>query len=203
MGAQTEFKSRITGQTITAEQHKIEEMAQHYLDSEIYCCDSSLVDDMLKLDGSGFSYDEIQGLYPDPSEWTLSQCREYLNDYGCRKSPDDPQDMDRETCVELLESVGIECPESDTLETLRAAVESNIDDETLDGLDDWREAVRDNSEPQEIYEWWRCSRWLSEQLLAIGEPIIDNDYGYWWGRTCTGQAIMMDPTLKQVAARNL
>jgi hypothetical protein len=196
------IRSAITGQEITAEQKHVEEIAQNLLNNEIYCCDSSLVDDMLKLEGSGFSIDDIQGVYADPSDWTVDQCRDYLNDYGIRKQPDDPRDLDRETCVELLESVGIECRDEETVETLRVAVESNIDDETLDGLDDWRDAVRDNAEPREIYEWWRVSKWLAEKLHEIDQPTLENDYGYWWGRTCTGQAILMDRTLQDVA-RNI
>ena len=52
-----------------------------------------------------------------------------------------------------------------------------------------------------MYEWWRVSSWLCEQLHAIGEVTIDNDYGYWWGRTCTGQGWIMDGVLQRVAAR--
>jgi len=47
---------------------------------------------------------------------------------------------------------------------------------------------------QEPLEWWRVSKWACEQLRAVGEPVLDNDYGYWWGRTCSGQSIELDPT---------
>ena len=46
-----------------------------------------------------------------------------------------------------------------------------------------------NQKPQEIFEWWLVSRWLGKKLLLAGEPVIDNSYGAWWGRTTTGQAI--------------
>ncbi len=57
---------------------------------------------------------------------------------------------------------------------------------------------RDNQMPQEIFEWWLISKWLGIKLLMNGEPIIDNGYGIWWGRTTTGQAISMDYIIQQI-----
>lgn len=53
-------------------------------------------------------------------------------------------------------------------------------------------------EPQEIFEWWLVSSWLGRKLLIEGEPIIDNGYGIWWGRTTTGQAISMDYVINTI-----
>jgi hypothetical protein len=52
--------------------------------------------------------------------------------------------------------------------------------------------------PQEIYEWWKCSEWLTRQLERRGEPILKTDYGDYWGRTCTGQAIALDQVIKDI-----
>jgi len=60
--------------------------------------------------------------------------------------------------------------------------------------------IREHAEPAEVFEWWRVSEWLCGQLHEIGEVTIDNHYGYWWGRTCTGQGLLMDGTLQRVAA---
>ena len=49
-----------------------------------------------------------------------------------------------------------------------------------------------DTEQQEIMEWWLVNEWFSKKLIAVGEPVLDNDYGIWWGRTCSGQAISMD-----------
>ena len=48
------------------------------------------------------------------------------------------------------------------------------------------------SESQEIYEWWIVNEWLLDKLEEKGEPVLRTDYGNWWGRTTTGQAIMLD-----------
>lgn len=63
--------------------------------------------------------------------------------------------------------------------------------------------VEEEPEPREIFEWWLVTAWLAEKLQAIGQPILENDFGSWWGRTCTGQSILLDGTLQRVAARLL
>lgn len=62
------------------------------------------------------------------------------------------------------------------------------------------ETQQDESEP-EIYEWWRVSEMLARNLKDIGESILDNGYGTWWGRTCTGQSMLMDGTIQRAAAQ--
>lgn len=154
--------------------------AERYQARDVLCCDSGLVDDLLKLaqlgslggvaDGNleqAFGDEEIRNRYPDPDGWTIAQCVDWLNDHG-HESPDvaEPYDDDDEVITETC-----------------------------------REAVQENSEPAEVYEWWRISSWLCDQLHAIGEVTIDNGYGHWWGRQVTGQACIMDGTLQQVAAQ--
>ena len=53
-------------------------------------------------------------------------------------------------------------------------------------------------EPQEIFEWWLVSPWFGKKLLIEGEPVIDNSYGVWWGRTTTGQPISIDYIINKV-----
>lgn len=56
----------------------------------------------------------------------------------------------------------------------------------------------EHQEPQEILEWWLVSPWFSKKLLMEGEPILDNDYGIWWGRCATGQAISLDYVIQKI-----
>jgi len=59
----------------------------------------------------------------------------------------------------------------------------------------WRDAVRDYAQPAEIFEWWLIGDSMAaDALRELGQPILDNDFGTWWGRTCTGQAVALDPT---------
>jgi len=54
------------------------------------------------------------------------------------------------------------------------------------------------TDSKEIFEWWVCSDWLIEKLRALGKPVLSNDYGNWWGRTCTGQAIKLDSVIDRI-----
>lgn len=56
----------------------------------------------------------------------------------------------------------------------------------------------DNQTPQEIFEWWVVSPWIAKKLLLAGEPVIDNEFGQWWGRTTTGQAIALDEVIEEL-----
>ena len=58
-------------------------------------------------------------------------------------------------------------------------------------------------QPQEIYEWWAVTEWLADKLIEFGQPVLKNDYGQWWGRTCTGQAIILDGTLQKIAESHI
>jgi len=56
----------------------------------------------------------------------------------------------------------------------------------------------DIDEYKEIFEWWIVSDFMLEELKALSEPVLENDYGEWWGRTCTGQAILMDGIIDEI-----
>ena len=210
---------------------KIALRAEIYADRDILCCDSSLVDDLIKAAGCGdprngdlaeaFSYDEIRNLYRDPSDWDATQCREYAEEQGvelpsgvrhtsCQHCEDDIEgyidgsgdgrwlDRGGNWHCNANEESGIAEGEQDHEPTL---TDQESDEE--EWLTEARDACRDHAQdnPAEPYEWWRVSSWLCDQLHAIGEVTIDNGYGHWWGRTCTGQGLIMDGTLQQIAAR--
>ena len=62
------------------------------------------------------------------------------------------------------------------------------------------ERIRDNGEDiNEVYEWYLVSDWFLDRLREINEPVIDNDYGEYWGRCGTGQAICLDHNIQKLA----
>lgn len=161
---------------------------------------SSLVDELVKEEREGFTLDDITNLYPDPSDWGVEKCREWLTDKGHDCPDPDPWSMTREQLAEALTDVGIECRDDEDQATLLAAVVANIDDDTIDGIDDWRDAVRDNAEPEEVYEWWEVGSWLAERLERAGEVVLRNGYGDWWGRCGTGQSVTLDSVIQELGA---
>ncbi len=180
---------------------RVEELAERYLDREVLACQSSLVDAMLKAGEElppdlrdGWSWEDVENLRPDPSDWDIEQCREWLDERGIGHPDPDPWAMTEEELRDYLP----DDQRPGTVDEMRAAVIDCIDGD--DGaLDDWREAVRE-ADPEEVLEWWLVSKWLGRELRQAGMVVLENDYGFWWGRTCTGQALIMDGVLQQVAA---
>lgn len=56
----------------------------------------------------------------------------------------------------------------------------------------------DTDNIKEIFEWWIVSSFLEKDLREQGEPLLVTDYGTWWGRTCTGQAILLDGVIERI-----
>lgn len=50
----------------------------------------------------------------------------------------------------------------------------------------------------EAYEWWFVTNWFADKLREHGEMIIDGWHQV-WGRTCTGQAILLDGVIGKIA----
>jgi len=55
-----------------------------------------------------------------------------------------------------------------------------------------------DSEPQEIFEWWIVTEYLYNKLNDKGEPVLEWGNNYYWGRTCTGQAILLDGVISEI-----
>lgn len=168
---------------------------------------------------------------PDPSDWNAEQCREYASDNGIdlpempTVTPDVPDDFpvhpldddepaqDRATCntcdrswddavvTNYTPSPAARCPFEAFHEM--PDLDAEEDDSPRGWLTEAREACREHAQenPAYVYEWYLVDSWLCEQLHRIGEVTIDNGYGDFWGRTCTGQSLLMDGTLQKIAAQ--
>ena len=193
--------------------------AEMYQARDVLCCDSCLVDDLLKQAhepndlGAAFSYAEIRNLYPDPDSFDAEACTEWLTDHGhevpsaTRQTSCALCDLDIEGTIGEREwrdrGNNTHCP-APAFPPFTAAQHEPVDavEDQDEYLREMREAVREGDpEPAEVMEWWRISSWLCDQLHAIGEVTIDNGYGQWWGRCATGQGYIMDGVLQRVAAQ--
>lgn len=194
---------------------RIETRAEMYADRDILCCDSSLVTDLMALSnevrteiGTEFSIDEIRNMYQDPSDWDAARCREYASDQGI-DLPTSTQQTACEHCGLDIEGDLFADDWRDRGNNTRcndgkhAHAPGDNDTEESEWVEEAREACREHTQenPAEVYEWYRVDSWLCEQLHGIGEVTIENDYGCWWGRQATGQMLIMDGTLQQVAAQ--
>ena len=75
-----------------------------------------------------------------------------------------------------------------------------IDDDDYVSEEEFIENFREEGhDEKEIYEWYLVSDWFIDKLREKNEPVIDNDYGEYWGRCCTGQAIYLDYVIQELA----
>lgn len=188
-------------------------VAERYLRTEVLQNMTGLVDDLLRATMSGdlrgdlareWDWDMIANLTtPDPDSMDLDELREYAD----LPDPDVPtiacsacEDDDR--------------PETGFGECVKCGGTGEIPDpdyvaeDDPDYLDDVRRVVRraidngDITEP-EVLEWYAITSWLAGELQGIGEIVIGNGYGYFWGRTCSGQSMLLDGTLQKIAAERV
>lgn len=79
--------------------------------------------------------------------------------------------------------------------------------ETEDSFaDDWRELCEEqgidaDDYRREIYEHWIVSDWFATKLESKGERILRDFFGLTvWGRSTTGQAILLDSVIREIAS---
>lgn len=85
------------------------------------------------------------------------------------------------------------------LEDRIADIEDESDSEEVEELEEQIEELKkEEEEVQEILEFWKISEWLYYKLREQGEPVLDSDFGYYWGRTCSGQSITMDYCIRKI-----
>jgi len=65
---------------------------------------------------------------------------------------------------------------------------------TSDMLDDYR-----YENPKEPLEWYLVSEWFLDRIKEMNEPYIENSYGTYWGRQCSGQSIYLDYNIQELA----
>jgi hypothetical protein len=99
----------------------------------------------------------------------------------------------------VVEETGDEVVTVGRVDVASLVTEDGAEWDEDDATSTLQDQIRDNAEAQEIYEWWRVTKWLAKRLEEIGEPVLSNAYGQWWGRTCTGQSMLQDGTLQRVA----
>lgn len=105
--------------------------------------------------------------------------------------------MDRDDVQEVLKGYGFTVSDDEPIEDLREALWGHLEDGLL-----VEEFASDNSiEPEtvEALEHWIVSDYLARKLEEKGEMITHDFMGLTiWGRSCSGQSIMMDGVISDI-----
>lgn len=77
---------------------------------------------------------------------------------------------------------------------------SKIPDEIKEVNDEeiW-EALMDEDSCAEVFEWYKVTGFLASDLKEKGEVIIEAFNSFYWGRTCTGQSVILDWVIQEIA----
>ena len=165
-----------------------------FVEREILCCDTYNVEfilhcENLVCDELPFTWEDIENLYPDHTERMQEIDREIVDLED--EEPVEPSPWDYETDKEFYAA----CDEYE-----KASEE--ISDKIFRLQLEYEELNDKEQSPQEIYEWWRVSYYLYDKLRDYGEPVLEGPNGYYWGRCCTGQAILLDWVISEICADN-
>lgn len=136
-----------------------------------------------------FSWDDITNYYPDHSD-RIEEIEEELEALEEQKEELEDKQGDTQEEIEEAEEAG----DTDTVnacESLFAVYSQRIEEveDKITALEDEQEELENDTAPAEIFEWWRVSSFLADKLNEYGYCILDGDI---WGRTTTGQAILLD-----------
>jgi len=144
-----------------------------FVDREVYCCASSLI---YQLQQDGHYTDEIME-FSLKDELREEDLKDEIREYYKKELKEYLKDrFTEETSLEVL----------DTEELKDLADDLNID-------------IDNFIEPEEALEHWIVSDWLADKLEAYGELITKDFLGLTiWGRTCSGQAIMLDWVISKI-----
>ena len=168
---------------------------REFVDREVLCCDTSVVEYILRQsyddyhEDIPFTYDDIENLYPNNQE-DIDELEEKIQELEDSK-PEEPDSWDYETDQDFYDAY-------DAYEEKVKEIDAKI--EELE--DEVNELEYQQERPQEVFEWWRITSYLFHKLRDKGEVVLEGPNGYYWGRCCTGQAILLDWVISEICADN-
>lgn len=161
---------------------KNQEILRELVHRNVGNCVSGLMDHFLSnpssLDGSDYSYDDLlEASSKIDWEAVIEDCVALL-------------DAD-----EVLEELDVDPDDSELRSKLVEAI--------IDSGDAMSYADKYGIDPgdyrQDVLEWWIVDRWFGEKLSLTGESVIELFDLTIWGRTCSGQSILLDHCIAEIA----
>jgi hypothetical protein len=134
-----------------------------------------------------FNFDDVENFYVYP-EWSKTVVGEDLFFDG---GNEDAKNSFLEN-FERLENESLELFENET-------ISEETHERNCSIIEDAKSEFQDlETENCEVFEWWLVSSYLCEKLQQMGYCVIDSESI--WGRTTTGQAILLDYEITQICA---
>lgn len=170
-----------------------QDIKSKFVHREVQACVTSLVEYVLTsgeiVPEPPFTFDDIENYYTYP-EWSQRLQGEDLYFPGGTEEAKDEFLTKFDDLVTASEDLyGNEEISEETHErNLELIQEAKEEFEALD------------QEGQEIFEWWMVTNWLGEKLKEKGKAVVSDGLNTYWGRTTTGQAILLDHVISEICS---
>ncbi len=166
-----------------------QEIKSRFIDREVYCNVGTLAEYVLSTselaDNPPFSIDDIENYYYLPTEDIIYNA---LKDWDEKEEDFKMYANDPDTYNRRVKTSG----------DFEVFLKSLDDDDLKTFCDDFEYEYEDQA--HEIFEWWAVSSYLFDKLKAEGYPVVECGTLYIWGRTTTGQAILLDGVITRICA---
>jgi hypothetical protein len=168
---------------------KNQSIKQEFVRREIYCNVGSLVEFILtasnEVANSPFTIDDLENYYAMNVDNAIDSALDYYdsNEEEMAEYANDPDTFNRRVKTRGDFEVFLRSLEEDELKEL---------------CDNF--SIGYETEPQEVFEWWAVSSFMYEDLKRMGYVVCDAGSCYIWGRTTTGQAILLDYVITKICA---
>lgn len=142
-----------------------------FVQREVYACISDMAEYLFGYDCDKYAdWDEWRNVYIT----RCPECGEIVDEWG-EIDETDVENIESDDIANKYMDYGVKCPHCGAI----------FEEEP-------------EAEFREIFEYWIVSPWLGEKLRDKGEPVLERRDGWIWGRTCTGQAILMDGVISKI-----
>jgi len=180
-----------------------DDVRQALIDREVHTCQTALVEFLIS---AGYRVTELES--PVSTDDIENMRIYYTDEKGCFDE-DEKRDMIEELeerklkwehTIESVNQLRIECffgsrqGYANKATYILALINEYIG-ELSEKIEDLEELEQ---EYQDIMEWWLVTPWMYNKLLNHNEPVLTDGNNYWWGRTCTGQALSMDGVIHSI-----
>lgn len=162
-----------------------------FVGMHVYCNVNSLCEYIINKgfedSNAPFSLDDLYNYYSYP---------EYIGKYASFYGGNDNERKEEIERLKESAHVLVNNPKWGFNESLTRS----IDDQVLEIESEINELESLEVEPVEIFEWWAISQYLFEKLKDLGCCVVDAGSCYIWGRTTTGQAVLLDHCISKICA---
>ena len=175
-----------------------------FIGQHVYTCATGLVEYILSKGyedrNAPFCLDDVENMYTN----TEKQVKYIIDEQSTEDFAAHIEDEDGDTIwsidaegAQKLTEAGLVADFSDdqcVTDYLRSIKVISEYDTVVNADDDFE------TEPQEIYEYWIVSEYLYNKLKEYGQPVVTDGNLEIWGRTCSGQAILLDYVITKICA---